>query len=64
MPVAIAENSIPPHMLGLSLDLSSLSEMQKLALKNEAEQRGCSIPELLGLLVDERSREILGLKAR
>jgi len=60
MPTAIAENSVPVQMLGFSVDLSGMNEAQKSALEREAEQRGCSIPELLGFLVDERSREVLG----
>lgn len=41
-----------------AVDLRSLPEAQMQALTGEAIRRGCSLPELLGALIDEVSLQI------
>ena len=47
-----------------AVDLRDLSEDQLAALRREAMRRGLSLPDLLGQLVDEASRRLLGHTAK
>lgn len=59
MPVVIAESAGSPGLVKIPLDYLDLNDLQKSALEEEARLQGCSIPEFLGRLVDQKSLEIL-----